>query len=112
VGGVTGSHKLSALPRTLIIAQNLPVPFDRRVWLECKALTAAGHDITAASYVDSGDRAAYAKSIVELLDDGDRREVMGRAGCRRIEDELVWSRQPEAYVGAYKNAVGRHMVRG
>lgn len=33
-------------PRTLIIVQNLPVPFDRRVWLECKALTAAGYDVT------------------------------------------------------------------
>ena len=26
-------------PRVLIIVQNLPVPFDRRVWLECQALT-------------------------------------------------------------------------
>jgi hypothetical protein len=28
--------------RVLIIAQNLLVPFDRRVWLECQALTSAG----------------------------------------------------------------------
>jgi glycosyltransferase involved in cell wall biosynthesis len=33
-------------PRVLIIVQNLPVPFDRRVWLECNALTAAGYDVT------------------------------------------------------------------
>src|SRR5215468_130677 len=33
-------------PRILIIVQNLPVPFDRRVWLECRALTAAGYDVT------------------------------------------------------------------
>ena len=26
--------------------QNLPVPFDRRVWLECRALRAAGYDVT------------------------------------------------------------------
>jgi glycosyltransferase involved in cell wall biosynthesis len=32
--------------RVLIIVQNLPVPFDRRVWLECKALVAAGYDVT------------------------------------------------------------------
>jgi glycosyltransferase involved in cell wall biosynthesis len=32
--------------RVLIIVQNLPVPFDRRVWLECNALTAAGYDVT------------------------------------------------------------------
>jgi glycosyltransferase involved in cell wall biosynthesis len=33
-------------PRVLIIVQNLPVPFDRRVWLECKALREAGYDVT------------------------------------------------------------------
>ena len=27
------------MSRILIIVQNLPVPFDRRVWLECQALT-------------------------------------------------------------------------
>ncbi len=33
-------------PRVLIIVQNLPVPFDRRVWLECQTLTDAGYDVT------------------------------------------------------------------
>ena len=33
-------------PRVLIIVQNLPVPFDRRVWLECQTLTRAGYDVT------------------------------------------------------------------
>lgn len=33
-------------PRVLIIVQNLPVPFDRRVWLECQTLTSAGYDVT------------------------------------------------------------------
>lgn len=32
--------------RILIIVQNLPVPFDRRVWLECQTLTGAGYDVT------------------------------------------------------------------
>ena len=31
--------------RILIIVQNLPVPFDRRVWLECQALTSAGYRV-------------------------------------------------------------------
>jgi len=31
--------------RVLIIVQNLPVPFDRRVWLECQALVAAGYRV-------------------------------------------------------------------
>ena len=33
-------------PGVLIIVQNLPVPFDRRVWLECQALTSAGYSVS------------------------------------------------------------------
>lgn len=32
--------------RLLVIVQNLPVPFDRRVWLECQALTSAGYQVS------------------------------------------------------------------
>ena len=32
--------------RLLILVQNLPVPFDRRVWLECQALTSAGYQVS------------------------------------------------------------------
>jgi glycosyltransferase involved in cell wall biosynthesis len=31
--------------RVLIMVQNLPVPFDRRVWQEAQALTAAGYEV-------------------------------------------------------------------
>jgi glycosyltransferase involved in cell wall biosynthesis len=34
------------MTRLLIIVQNLPVPFDRRVWLECQALTSAGYQVS------------------------------------------------------------------
>jgi glycosyltransferase involved in cell wall biosynthesis len=61
----------------------------------------------AASYVPSGDVAAYARAIVELLDDDDKREVMGRGGRRRIEEELGWSYQRDAYVDVYETLVGR-----
>jgi glycosyltransferase involved in cell wall biosynthesis len=61
----------------------------------------------AASYVPSGDVAAYARAIVELLDDDDKREGMGREGRRRIEDELAWSYQRDAYVDVYDTLVGR-----
>jgi glycosyltransferase involved in cell wall biosynthesis len=33
-------------PRVLIIIQNLAVPFDRRVWLECQSLNRSGYDVT------------------------------------------------------------------
>ena len=37
---------LRKVTRVLIIVQNLPVPFDRRVWLECRALVAAGYEVS------------------------------------------------------------------
>ena len=66
----------------------------------------------AAVYVQSGDVAAYAEAIVELLDDANRREAMGRTGRRRITDELGWSYQREAYLGVYESLTGRSRVRG
>ena len=35
--------------RVLIIVQNLPVPFDRRVWLEAQTLTEAGYSVSVIS---------------------------------------------------------------
>jgi len=35
--------------------QNLPVPFDRRVWLECQALTSAGYAVTVVCPKGKGD---------------------------------------------------------
>jgi len=35
--------------KILIIVQNLPVPFDRRVWLEATTLTAAGYGVSVIS---------------------------------------------------------------
>jgi glycosyltransferase involved in cell wall biosynthesis len=66
----------------------------------------------AAIYVDSGDVAAYAEAIVELLDDDNRREAMGGTGRRRITEELGWSYQREAYLGVYDSLTGRSRVRG
>jgi glycosyltransferase involved in cell wall biosynthesis len=66
----------------------------------------------AAKYVESGDIAAYARAIVELLDDADKREAMGGRGRLRIEDELGWPHQRDAYVGVYDALVGQQRVRG
>jgi glycosyltransferase involved in cell wall biosynthesis len=41
--------------RVLIIVQNLPVPFDRRVWLECPALTSAGYRVAVVCPKGKGD---------------------------------------------------------
>ena len=43
------------MSRVLIIVQNLPVPFDRRVWLECQALTGAGYEVSVVCPKGRGD---------------------------------------------------------
>jgi glycosyltransferase involved in cell wall biosynthesis len=65
----------------------------------------------AAIYVQSGDIAAYARAIVELLDNDDQRAVMGKAGRIRIERELGWSYQRDVYVAVYNSLVARPPVR-
>jgi glycosyltransferase involved in cell wall biosynthesis len=52
--------------RILIIVQNLPVPFDRRVWLECQALTAAGYRVAVVCPKGKGDPAYQVIDGVEI----------------------------------------------
>ncbi len=49
------SRGTPARTRLLIIVQNLPVPFDRRVWLECQALTSAGYEVSVVCPKGKGD---------------------------------------------------------
>ena len=42
-------------PHVLIIVQNLPVPLDRRVWLECQALVARGYQVSVICPKGPGD---------------------------------------------------------
>lgn len=44
-------------PHVLIIVQNLPVPLDRRVWLECQALVARGYRVSVICPRGPGDPA-------------------------------------------------------
>jgi glycosyltransferase involved in cell wall biosynthesis len=52
--------------RILIIVQNLPVPFDRRVWLECQALTAAGYQVAVVCPKGKDDPGYQVIDDVEL----------------------------------------------
>jgi len=52
--------------RVLIIVQNLPVPFDRRVWLECQALVSAGYRVAVVCPKGSGDPGYEVIEEVEL----------------------------------------------
>jgi glycosyltransferase involved in cell wall biosynthesis len=49
--------------RILIIVENLPVPFDRRVWAEAQTLHKAGYEVTVIC-----PRGAFAEAPFELLD--------------------------------------------
>jgi glycosyltransferase involved in cell wall biosynthesis len=52
--------------RVLIIVQNLPVPFDRRVWLECQALVSAGYRVAVVCPKGKADPAYEVVDTVEL----------------------------------------------
>jgi len=52
--------------RILIIVQNLPVPFDRRVWLECQALTGAGYRVAVVCPKGKDDPAYQVIDGVEI----------------------------------------------
>ena len=94
-------NDVSTMNKTLeYMAFGMPVvAFD----LKETRVSAAG----AAAYVPSGDVAGYAQTIVNLVDDDTRREGMGRLGRLRIEEELGWPHQRDAYVGVYDRLVGR-----
>ena len=54
------------MTRVLIIVQNLPVPFDRRVWLECQALVSAGYQVAVVCPKGDGDPAYEVVDTVAL----------------------------------------------
>ncbi len=53
--------------RVLILVQNLSVPFDRRVWLECQSLIAAGFQVTVVCPKAPGDPTYYRLRGVDLF---------------------------------------------
>lgn len=55
----------------------------------------------AATYVADGDVGGFAKAIVELLDDPERRAEMGRVGRERVVRDLAWEHQAPRYVSVY-----------
>ena len=60
----------------------------------------------AAVYVSGGDAVEAARSIAQLLDDPERRATMGRIGRERIESELAWELQAQAYAKVFDELTG------
>jgi glycosyltransferase involved in cell wall biosynthesis len=60
----------------------------------------------AGVYVTPNDEHEYAKAIVQLMDDKDKRARLGRLGRERVEQQLAWSHQERAYLGVYRRLLG------
>lgn len=67
----------------------------------------------AAVYARPNDPEAFASAIDELLDDPDRRNLMGRIGRERVEHLFSWERSKKELLAAYELALNRQpRVRG
>ena len=51
---MTGAQRFHPPRRVLIVVENLPVPLDRRVWLEATTLGAAGYEVSIISPMGRG----------------------------------------------------------
>jgi len=65
-GSERGAEEARAPARILIIVQNLPVPFDRRVWLECQALVSAGYRVAVICPKGSNDPSFQVINSVDI----------------------------------------------
>jgi glycosyltransferase involved in cell wall biosynthesis len=60
----------------------------------------------AALYVRPNDELAFARVLVQLMDDPSRRETMGRLGRQRVETDLDWSYSVPNLLLAYERLQG------
>lgn len=67
-------------PHVLIIVQNLPVPLDRRVWLECHALVTRGYHVSVICPKGPGDPAFERLDGVDIYKYKPAPEAKGLAG--------------------------------
>lgn len=88
----------------LIIVQNLPVPLDRRVWLECQALKSAGYEVSVICPKGPSDRPYEELDGVHIYKYKPAPEARGLPGfiiefvyswfCTAALSVEVWCRQP------------------
>ncbi|SDS07554.1 glycosyltransferase family 4 protein [Microterricola viridarii] len=74
--------------RVLIIVQNLPVPLDRRVWLECKALADQGYSVSVICPKGPGDPSYQLLDGIGIYKYRPAPEAQGVLG---FAVEFIWS---------------------
>ncbi len=104
-------HNAAGRPEhVLIIVQNLPVPLDRRVWLECQALRSAGYDVSVICPKGPGDPGYQVLEDVHLYKYRPAPEARGLIGFviefvyswlrTALLSLQVWRRQPMTIIQA------------
>ncbi|HEY3750320.1 MAG TPA: glycosyltransferase family 4 protein [Pseudonocardiaceae bacterium] len=88
-------------PHVLIIVQNLPVPLDRRVWLECLALTAAGYEVSVICPKGPGDPGYQELDGVHIYKYAPPRQADGFVGYA-WEFAYCWVRTALRTVSVYR----------
>lgn len=88
----------------LIVVQNLPVPLDRRVWLECQSLMRGGYDVSVICPKGPGEPARSTIEGVEIYKYRPARQAEGLVGYAvefayswlrtALLSLAVWRRQP------------------
>ena len=61
----------------------------------------------AGVYATPNDVEEMARLFVELIDDEPRRQTLGAAGRRRVEEQLAWNHQEPHYLSVYNRLLGR-----
>lgn len=95
------STPVSGSNRVLIIVQNLPVPLDRRVWLEAQALRAAGYEVAVICPKGPGDPARQEIDGVSIYKYTPAPEARGVAGFA-WEFAYSWARTAALSVQAWR----------
>jgi glycosyltransferase involved in cell wall biosynthesis len=90
-------------PHILIIVQNLPVPLDRRVWLECQALVARGYRVSVICPKGPGDPARQRIDGVDIFKYRPAPEAAGLLGYA-WEFAYSWVRTASLSLTAWRNA--------
>lgn len=62
----------------------------------------------AGILVPPGDAAALERAIIDLLDNPEKRDKLGRAGLQRVRESFTWRHAAQKTVDVYREAINAH----